>query len=295
MQSDAHRELIKKIRRIQIRTSRQVEDLFSGGYHSSFKGRGMEFDEVRAYIPGDDIRTIDWNVTARTGSPHIKKFIEEREMTVMLLVDMSASHLFGSRGQLKRDLVAEVTALLAFSAIENNDRIGLILFTDQVEKVIPPKTGTRHVLRMIRELLTFTPKGDATKLSPALDYLNHICPRRTTAFILSDLYYDDHPERLLTCSAKRHDLISVCIRDPQEMDLPSAGIVPWQDAESGECILIDTASAAVRNALRKQEQTEERRLKRLHERSGIDLIRLYTDQPYEKAFRTFFAQRAHRR
>ena len=247
----------------------------------------MEFDEVRAYIPGDDIRTIDWNVTARTGSPHIKKFIEEREMTVMLLVDMSAYIYLAvadnsSEISLRRSLPCSL-----FSAIENNDRIGLILFTDQVEKVIPPKTGTRHVLRMIRELLTFTPKGDATKLSPALDYLNHICPRRATAFILSDLYYDDHPERLLTCSAKRHDLISVCIRDPQEMDLSNAGIVPWQDTESGERILIDTASAAVRDALREQEQSEGRRLKRLHERSGIDLIRLYTDQPYEKAFRTF--------
>ena len=187
MQSDAHRELIKKIRRIQIRTSRQVEDLFSGGYHSSFKGRGMEFDEVRAYIPGDDIRTIDWNVTARTGSPHIKKFIEEREMTVMLLVDMSASHLFGSRGQLKRDLVAEVTALLAFSAIENNDRIGLILFTDQVEKVIPPKTGTRHVLRMIRELLTFTPRRCHKALS---------CTRLSQSH-LSTPCYRFYPQRSL--------------------------------------------------------------------------------------------------
>jgi uncharacterized protein (DUF58 family) len=295
MHRDTQKELIKKIRRIQIRTSHQVEDLFSGGYHSSFKGRGMEFDEVRAYTPGDDVRSIDWNVTARTGAPHIKKFIEEREMTVMLLVDASASHLFGSRGQLKQDLVAEITALLAFSAIENNDRIGLILFTDRVEKVIPPNTGTRHVLRIIRELLTFTPEGHATKLSPALDYLNHICPRRATAFILSDLYYDDHPERLLNCSAKRHDLISVCIRDQQEVDLSCAGVVPWRDTESGETILIDTASTAVRQALKEQEQIDELRLKQLHERSGIDLIKLYTDQPYEKAFRAFFAQRVHRR
>jgi len=179
-----HKELLKKVRRIQISTKHAVNDVFAGQYHSTFKGRGMEFDEVREYVPGDDIRSIDWNVTARTGSPHIKKFVEEREMTVMLVVDISASNLFGSGAQMKRDLAAEVAAVLAFSAIRNNDRIGLILFAEEVEKYIPPKKGTRHVLRLVREMLSHQPQGKGTRVAPALDYLNHISTRKNVTFLI---------------------------------------------------------------------------------------------------------------
>ena len=289
------KELIKKVRRIQIQTRHTVNDLFAGQYHSTFKGRGMEFEEVREYMPGDDIRTIDWNVTARSGRPYIKKFTEERELTVMLLVDVSASNLFGTQSQLKRDLATEIAAVLAFSAIRNNDRIGLILFSDQIEKVIPAQKGTQHVLRIIRELLTFEPTGKKSSLIPALDYLNHICPRRVTTFLLSDFYFDDTPESMLTPTARRHDLISVQLGDRCETALPAAGLITWQDAETGACSLIDTSSPHVRNALLLQQTERTKTLETLHRRNGIDLIQLYTDEPYEKAFRTFFANRAHRR
>jgi len=200
-----HKELLKKVRRIQISTKHAVNDVFAGQYHSTFKGRGMEFDEVREYVPGDDIRSIDWNVTARTGSPHIKKFVEEREMTVMLVVDISASNLFGSGAQMKRDLAAEVAAVLAFSAIRNNDRIGLILFAEEVEKYIPPKKGTRHVLRLVREMLSHQPQGKGTNVAPALDYLNHISTRKNVTFLISDFMFSDEYEPLLKITARRHD------------------------------------------------------------------------------------------
>ena len=289
------KELIKKVRRIQIQTRNTVNDLFSGQYHSTFKGRGMEFEEVREYMPGDDIRTIDWNVTARSGRPYIKKFAEERELTVMLLIDVSASNLFGSQSQLKQDLATEIAAVLAFSAIRNNDRIGLILFSDQVEKVLPAQKGTQHVLRIIRELLTFEPSGKNSNLSPALDYLNHICPRRVTTFLLSDFYFDDTSESILKTTARRHDLISIQIGDRCETALPAAGLITWQDAETGAYSLIDTSSPRVRNALLLQQTKRTEALEALHRRNGIDLIQLYTDEPYEKAFRTFFANRATRR
>jgi uncharacterized protein (DUF58 family) len=289
------KELIKKVRRIQLQTRHTVNDLFAGQYHSTFKGRGMEFEDVREYMPGDDIRTIDWNVTARSGRPYIKKFTEERELTVMLLIDVSASNLFGTQSQLKRDLATEIAAVLAFSAIRNNDRIGLILFSDQVEKVIPAQKGTQHVLRIIRELLTFEPTGKKSRLIPALDYLNHICPRRVTSFLLSDFYFDDTPESMLKTTACRHDLISIKLADRGETALPSAGLITWQDAETGACSLIDTSSPLVRKALLLQQTERAKTLETLHRRNGIDLIQLYTDEPYEKAFRTFFANRAHRR
>ena len=289
------KELIKKVRRIQIQTRNTVNDLFAGQYHSTFKGRGMEFEEVREYMPGDDIRTIDWNVTARYGRPYIKKFTEERELTVMLLIDVSASNLFGSQSQLKRDLAAEIAAVIAFSAIRNNDRIGLILFSEQVEKVLPAQKGTQHVLRIIRELLTFEPTGKNSKLSPALDYLNHICSRRVTTFLLSDFYFDDTPESILKTTARRHDLISIQLGDRCETALPAAGLITWKDAETGAYSLIDTSSPRVRNALLLQQTKRTEALETLHRRNGIDLIQLYTDEPYEKAFRTFFANRATRR
>jgi uncharacterized protein (DUF58 family) len=249
MNSLDHKELLKKVRRIQITTKHAVNDVFAGQYHSTFKGRGMEFDEVREYVPGDDIRSIDWNVTARTGLPHIKKFVEEREMTVMLVVDISASHLFGSGAQMKRDLAAEVAAVLAFSAIRNNDRIGLILFAEEVEKYIPPKKGTRHVLRLVREMLSHKPQGKGTNMVPALDYLNHVSTHKNVTFLISDFMFSDNYEQLLKISARRHDLISVVIGDKREIAWPNIGIVNWHDAETGEKMLVDTSSRKVREKL----------------------------------------------
>ena len=288
-------ELIKKVKRLEIQTRSTVNELFAGKYNSTFKGRGMEFDEVREYIPGDDIRSIDWNVTARSGRPHIKKFTEERELTVMLLVDISASNIFGSRRQLKKDLLTEIAAVLAFSASRNNDKIGIILFSDHVEKIIPPQKGKQHVLRIIREIMTFKPKGKGTHLSPALDYLNHICSRKVTTFLLSDFYFDDDYESALKITARRHDLISVQIGDRCEVALPAAGLVTWKDAETGSVSLIDTSCQTVRNTLLLEQSKRSKELISLHHRNNIDLIQLYTDEPYEKAFRIFFATRARRR
>ena len=290
-----HKELLKKVRRIQITTKHAVNDVFAGQYHSTFKGRGMEFDEVREYVPGDDIRSLDWNVTARTGSPHIKKFVEEREMTVMLVVDVSASNLFGSSAQMKRDLSAEVAAVLAFSAIRNNDRIGLILFAEEVEKYIPPKKGTRHVLRLVREMLTHQPQGKRTNVVPALDYLNHVSTRKNVSFLISDFMFDDDYERLLKVSARRHDLISVIIEDKREIAWPDIGTVTWHDAETGERVLVDTASRNVREHLAREQTLRTEALDEMLRRAGIDAVRLFAGEPYDKQFIKFFRQRAKRR
>ena len=291
----SHRDLLKKVRRIQITTKHAVNDVFAGQYHSTFKGRGMEFDEVREYVPGDDIRSIDWNVTARTGSPHIKKYVEEREMTVMLVVDISASHLFGSGAQMKRDLAAEVAAVLAFSAIRNNDRIGLILFAEEVEKYIPPKKGTRHVLRLVREMLSHKPRGKGTNVVPALDYLNHISSRRNVTFLISDFMFNDDYEQLLKISARRHDLISVMIGDKRETAWPDIGIINWHDAETGETVMVDTSSRRVREQLILEQTRQMEAIDEIHRKAGIDTIRLFAGESYEKQFITFFRRRAERR
>ena len=290
-----HKELLKKVRRIQITTRHAVNDVFAGQYHSTFKGRGMEFDEVREYVPGDDIRSIDWNVTARTGSPHIKKFVEEREMTVMLVVDVSASNLFGSGTQMKRDLSAEVAAVLAFSAIRNNDRIGLILFAEEVEKYIPPKKGTRHVLRLVREMLSHEPRGKGTNIVPALDYLNHVSTRKNVTFLISDFMFNDEYERLLKVTARRHDFISVVVGDKREIAWPDVGLVNWHDAETGEQVLIDTSSRKVREQLALDQTRRAEAVDALHRKAGIDTIRLFAGEPYDKQFIKFFRQRAQRR
>jgi uncharacterized protein (DUF58 family) len=295
MNSLDHKELLKKVRRIQITTKHAVNDVFAGQYHSTFKGRGMEFDEVREYVPGDDIRSIDWNVTARTGLPHIKKFVEEREMTVMLVVDVSASHLFGSGAQMKRDLAAEVAAVLAFSAIRNNDRIGLILFAEEVEKYIPPKKGTRHVLRLVREMLSHKPQGKGTNVVPALDYLNHVSTHKNVTFLISDFMFSDNYEQLLKVSARRHDLISVVIGDKRELAWPDIGIVNWHDAETGEKMLVDTSSRKVREKLGIEQTRRAETVDELHRKAGIDTIRLFAGEPYDKQFIKFFRQRASRR
>ena len=290
-----HKELLKKVRRIQISTKHAVNDVFAGQYHSTFKGRGMEFDEVREYVPGDDVRSIDWNVTARTGAPHIKKYVEEREMTVMLVVDVSASHLFGSGTQMKRDLTAEVAAVLAFSAIRNNDRIGLILFAEEVEKYIPPKKGTRHVLRLIREMLTYEPRGKGTNVVPALDYLNHVSTRRNVTFLISDFMFSDEYEQVLRISARRHDLISVIIADKREIAWPDVGVINWRDAETGETVMVDTSSRKVREQLGLDQTRRAEFIDELHSKAGIDTVRLFAGESYEKHFIRFFRQRAQRR
>lgn len=290
-----HKELLKKVRRIQISTKHAVNDVFAGQYHSTFKGRGMEFDEVREYVPGDDIRSIDWNVTARTGSPHIKKFVEEREMTVMLVVDVSASNLFGSGTQMKRDLAAEVAAVLAFSAIRNNDRIGLILFAEEVEKYIPPKKGTRHVLRLVREMLAYQPRGKGTNAAPALDYLNHVSNRKNVTFLISDFMFSDEYEQLLKITARRHDLISVVIGDKREIAWPDIGVINWRDAETGEQVLVDTSSKKVRNQLGIEQTRRAEAIDEMHRKADIDTIRLFAGEPYDRQFINFFRKRAQRR
>ncbi|MFA5688464.1 MAG: DUF58 domain-containing protein [Kiritimatiellales bacterium] len=291
----SHRELLKKIRRIEIRTRRAVNDVFAGRYHSVFKGRGMEFDEVREYCPGDDIRSIDWNVTARTGVPHVKKFVEEREMTVMLMVDISASNDFGSTAQLKRDLAAETAAMLAFSATRNNDRIGLILFSDRVEKFIPARKGTPHVLRIIREVLDYEPQNAGTDARPALDFLNLTNTRKTVAFLISDFIFPQSCERELKITARHHDLIAVSIADRHERAWPRTGIVVWKNPETGEHITVDTSGAAVRRALLLAQEERSETLYRELRRAGMDVVELFTGEPYDRAFMKFFRQRSARR
>ena len=288
------RETLKKIRRIEIRTRRSVHDVFAGRYHSVFKGQGMEFQEVREYVPGDDIRSIDWNVTARTGAPFVKKFTEERELTVMLLVDISASHRFGSTAQLKRDLAAEVAAVLAFSAIANHDRVGLILFSDRVEKHIPPAKGPTHVLRVISEILAAKPVSPRTNLEPALRYLNHVVRRRSVAFLVSD-FIAPPCERLLRVTARRHDLVSLVIGDQRESALPAVGLVDFQDAETGQRIVIDTSHAPTRRALLARQTARRETLRTQLARANSDAIELNAGEPYARSLVRFFRQREKRR
>ena len=295
MKTTDHKELLKKVRRIEIRTRHTVNDVFAGSYHSVFKGRGMEFNEVREYIPGDDIRAIDWNVTARSGVAHIKKFVEEREMTVMLMVDISASNDFGSTPQLKRDLAAEVAAMLAFSATRNNDRIGLILFSDQVEKHVPPRKGSAHILRIVQEVLTHQPQSTGTDARPALDFLNHTHPRKVVTFLISDFIFPVDCEKPLKITARRHDLIAIAIVDPRERAWPNAGLIEWADPETGKSVLVDTSSTAVRSTLLLAQEKRNEQLHTKLRKIGIDIIELLAGDPYEKAFIKFFKQRSSRR
>jgi uncharacterized protein (DUF58 family) len=244
-------DLIKKIRKIEITTSRAVNDVMAGQYHSVFKGRGMAFDEVRPYQPGDDIRVIDWNVTARMNDLYVKQFIEERELTVMLLVDASASLAFGTRERFKSELAAEITGLLAFSAIKNNDRVGLIMFTDRIERFVPPKKGTKHVLRVISEVLSFVPEGSGTDIAGALEFLSRVTKRKSVAFLVSDFLASGY-ESALKVAHRRHDLVSIVLRDPMERRLPAVGIAAFEDAETGEMILFDTTSRRAREKVADQ-------------------------------------------
>ena len=288
------KDLARKIRYIQIHTSKAVNDVLAGEYESVFKGRGMEFEEVREYQPGDDVRTIDWNVTARTGSPYVKRFVEERELTVMFLVDLSASGAFGSIRQTKNELAAELCALLAFSAIKNNDKVGLLLFTDDVEMFIPPKKGMRHVLRVIRELLFFKPRQAKTDIAGALDYLGRVTSKKAVVFLISDYLGTDF-DRPMRVLAKRHDLIAVTVTDPLEARLPDVGLIEIEDAETGQMVLVDTSSVAVRNQYERLGQDRARSLDRLFASMGVDQIPINTQEDYVRKLLRFFLAREHRR
>jgi uncharacterized protein (DUF58 family) len=286
-------EILKKIRTLEIKTRGLVETAFAGDYHSVFKGRGMNFEDVREYQPGDEIRTIDWNVTARLGTAYVKKFTEERELTVILVVDVSASGNFGSTMQSKRELAAEVACLLAFSAIRNNDKVGLILFTDRVELFIPPKKGRSHTLRLIREILFFEPEGRGTEPALALDYLNNIVTRRAVVFFISDFQAPDF-SRALAVSGRRHDFIAIHIRDEREKVLPNIGIITLEDAETGEQIEINTADRGTRGRFTDLADENETDLARTLRRNNIDAIALQTGKDYLPALRSFFKQRVRR-
>ena len=287
------KEILKKIRLIELRTRRLVNSTFAGQYHSVFKGRGMNFEEVREYAPGDEIRSIDWNVTARMNLPYIKKFTEERELTVMLLVDVSASGLFGSIELSKRELAAEVASILAFSAINNNDKVGLLLFTNEVELFIPPKKGRLHTLRLIREMLYFEPKGRGTNLAGALDYMNRVISRRAVVFMISDFMAPDFT-KALTVTSRRHDLVAMPVTDPGESDLPDVGIVTLEDAETGAQIDVNTSSRAVRRGLFELNEERMRALDRLLRSRRVDVVPLSTAEDYLIALRAFFDQRERR-
>jgi uncharacterized protein (DUF58 family) len=288
------KELAKQIRYIQIYTSKVVNDVLAGEYESVFKGRGMEFDEVREYQVGDDVRSIDWNVTARCGKPFIKRFREERELTVMFLVDLSASGSFGSMKQPKNELAAEICALLAFAAIKNNDKVGLIVFTDHVEMFIPPKKGIRHVLRVIREILSFRPQRTRTDITRALDYLGRVQSRRAVVFLISDFQAEGF-ERSLRVLGRRHDLIAVTVADPRERSLPDVGLIELEDAETGESILIDTGSREVRKHYEGLCLERVEKLRELLRSTGIDQINVATGRAYIRDLMTFFKNRERRR
>ena len=286
-------EVLKKVRRIEIVTRRFVNDVMAGEYHSVFKGRGMEFDEVREYQQGDDIRTIDWNVTARTGSPHVKRYVEERELTVMLMVDASSSGRFGTTRWQKGEMATELCAVLAFSAIKNNDRVGLMIFTDQIEKFIPPKKGRRHVLRVIREIIAFRPARGRTNLTVALDYINNILTRKSVVFLISDFFNNDI-RSALAITNKRHDLIAVSINDPRETRLPAAGIIEFEDAETGELVALDTSSLGVRTSFEGMASIERQEMTALLRSLNIDHIALSTSEDYTIPLIRFFRERAKR-
>ena len=287
-------EVLAAVRRIEIRTRRLVDEVFCGEYHSVFKGTGMEFREVREYVPGDDVRTIDWNVTARTGDPFVKIFEEERELTVVLCVDMSRSGWFGSGERNKVEVAAELCGVLAFSAIANKDKVGLVLFSDRVEKFIPPAKGKSHVLRLIRELLTFVPEGHGTDLNEPLRLLGSVLKRKATVFLVSDFWAGDFT-RSLAILGRRHDVVAVRVRDPRETDLPAVGLVRWVDAESGREFTVDTSSGAARSALQARAGRHDEALERGLAAHGVDLVDVDATASYVEPLRRFFLAREGRR
>jgi uncharacterized protein (DUF58 family) len=308
------RELLRKIRQIELRTNRLVTETLAGQYHSVFKGLGMNFDEVREYQPGDEVRSIDWNVTARMHHPFVKKFVEERELTLMLLVDMSGSGCFGSGGQSKRELAAEISSVLAFSAIRNNDKVGLILFSEGVEKFIPPRKGRRHVLRVIREILYFTPRHRGTHVESALEFLIRVTPHRAIAVVVSDFLFPEAPaiaptsgdgriaagrpsafSIVLRQANRRHDVVAVQIQDRYELELPALGRLVLQDAETGDVAEVNTGDDRKRRRFFEQQGRRQTELERVFRSAGVDTIRLRTDEPYTAALGRFFEAREKRR
>ena len=286
--------LLKKVRKIEIKTKGLSNHIFAGEYHTAFKGKGMAFSEVREYQPGDDIRSIDWNVTARYNSPFVKVFEEEREMTVMLLIDVSASGNFGTQEQFKRELATELAAILAFSAINNNDKVGVIFFADNVEQFIPPKKGKSHILRIIREVLAFEPTGKGTDIAGALEYFSAVIKKRSICFILSDFMSKEF-DRPLKISSKKHDLVALRIHDKREDTLPNVGLVPMQDAETEKMLFVDTSSKKVRDNFAKNRAQATEKLRKLFPASGVDLIDITTGKDYVKPLINFFKTRGKRR
>jgi len=287
------KEILKKIRYIEIRTRRLVNDLFSGEYHSTFKGQGMEFEEVREYQPGDDIRLIDWNVTARTGFPHIKKFREERELSVVFLIDASSSGRFGTKERFKSEVAAELCALLAFSAIKNNDKVGLIIFTDRIEKFVPPKKGRSHVLRLIRDVVFFQPQGVGTDIGMALEYLSKVIKRKSVVFLVSDFFFDGYI-RPLQLANKKHDVVAIKVSDPREATFENVGLIELEDAETGEVVLINTGSAKFRREFAARAGEDLHNLKRNFKVINTDFINIQTDQSYIAPLVSFFKMREKR-
>jgi uncharacterized protein (DUF58 family) len=301
MKPELTRDILRKVRHIEIRTNRLVADSLAGHYHSVFKGRGMNFDEVREYVPGDEVRAIDWNVTAREGRPFIKKFTEEREMTLLLVVDVSASGDFGSGAQSKRELAAELASVLAFSAIRNCDKVGLVLFSDRVELYIPPKKGRRHVLRVVREILCFQPQHRGTNLNTALDFANEVSKRRSVVCVISDFQSEGDPaagienlRRSLRQTNRRHDLIAMRIHDPHEDTLPDVGLLAIEDAETGELIELNTGSQSTREQFELIAHQDSELLRRAFNSEAVDSLNLSTSQPYMPALLGFFKSRERR-
>ena len=299
MDAAATREILKKVRQVELRTRRLVTDALAGEYHSVFKGRGMDFDEVREYSPGDEVRLIDWNVTARTGVPFIKKLREERELTLLLAVDVSASGKFGSKTQSKRELAAEIASVLAFSAIRNRDKVGLLLFSDEIEQFIPPKKGRQHVLRVIREILFCTPQRRGTDVASALDFCNDVLRRRAVIFLISDFIESAEAfgrlRRLLRLTNKRHDLVLLHLRDRHEEELPAVGLLTVEDPETGEVMEVDSNDHRVRNAFSLLARERMDQFRRAARQAGVDTLELRTGEPYNQALYAFFQNRASRR
>jgi len=288
------REVLRHVKRIEIRTRHLVSDLFGGEYHSVFKGKGMEFAEVREYAPGDDVRSIDWNVTARTGKPHVKVLQEERELTVLFLVDQSGSERFGSRRRQKAELAAEVGALLALSAVQNNDKVGLILFSEGIELYVPPAKGKRHVLRVVREILFHRPQGRRTNLGAALDHLSRVQKRKAVVFLISDFMATDY-QRSLSVASRRHDVVALRLRDPRESDLPRIGVVALEDLETGRRRLVDTSNRGVRREFAARREETEQEFARTVRRAGVDHVDLWTHEDVVTPLAGFFKRRAGRR
>lgn len=288
------KEILKQVRRIEIRTTRLVNDLFGGEYRSVFKGQGIEFADVREYFPGDDIRTIDWNVTARSQRPFVKKFVEERELTVVFAVDMSGSQFFGTTGKLKSEVAAEITALLAFSAVRNKDKVGLLIASDHVEKYIPVKKGRTHVLRVVREILYFRPKHRGTRLEAAMEYLNRVLTRAAVVFLISD-FMDEGFEKPLRIMSQKHDLIAIHLRDPKEQSLPPVGLIEAEDPETGERVLMDTSDSHFRERYEASGEERENELDHLFKSFGIDRVVIDISQPYTEPLMRLFKAREKRR